>query len=81
MYRSFLRLSSLFWLHCVGTARTARGSGAVDVHPRRMRFAVALNMAEKFPAVAFVEGNVIRDEIQRVDTALFHIVKLLREAS
>ena len=60
--------------HCVGTARTARGLGAVDVHPRRMRFAVALNMAEKFPAVAFVEGNVIRDEIQRVDPALFHIV-------
>ena len=74
MYRSFLRLSSLFLPHCVGTARTARGLGAMDVHPRRMRFAVALNMAEKFPAVEFVEGNVIRDEIQRVDPALFHIV-------
>ena len=64
--------------HRIGTARD---SSTVDVHPRRMRFAVALNMAEKFPAVAFVKGNVIRDEIQRVDPALFHIVAGVAEQS
>ena len=36
---------------------------AVNVHPRQVWFAVALNHAIKFPSIAFIEACVIRIQI------------------
>ena len=61
-------------MHAHLAAAAALRDLPVNIHPAHFRLAVSLHRAVVFPAVPFVKGGMVGQEIEGIDALRCHVV-------